>query len=574
MPLRRASVIPFKSSGVTDTIEGTNSPPGSMEALTNLIPSPSTAGLFVCRPASELLTDFTGFTTPGFISVIHVEGSLIYGLIASATISGHDEPFCYDMAANAFITVTGATIANTPVSPATSGDWTPPIIAGVGVYRIVTHPGFAGGAGAYFGWFNVSNPAAPTWDAGNTATNPLPAVPVSVAQFNGRGWYAVGNAVWFTDALDPLTITDADQILTLGDNTDVTALGPLPLNSALVGGVNQALLAFKGVSIIYQITGDVVTNDLSDNAIDVSTGTLAPNTIVQTPKGVAFVGPTGLRFIDFNARISDPIGTAGTGITVPFIYSSVPSRMCAAYGSNVIRITVQNGSLTTNPFQEWWFHIDRLIWTGPHTFPASLIHATTHTSGTEHPSFVVAPVGVTHKLFDSHSVQGAASTYVENGTTLGYVWRTSLLPDTEAMAVSFLVETTVGLSLISGFPALVVALDEQANVINSVQVVGPGSPTIWGAFIWGSANWGGAFTRYMPRPVYWTEPVVFNRLQVQVTGLSEQVLTVGNMYMRYQITGYMNQDLAFSRILPPLESALLTEADAPILTESLEELLI
>ncbi len=294
MPLRRATPIAFKPSGVTDTIDGSNSPPGAMAALTNLIASPKTAGLFVCRPASEEMTDFTGFSAPGFVSVIHVAGTLVYGMVATSLFAGHDQPFCYDMNAQAFIAVTGMTAANTPVSPASSGAWVPPIIAPVGVYLIVAHPGFPGGAGVFFGWFNISNPAAPTWSAGNTAVNPLPKVPVSVHQFNGRAYYAAGNALLFSDALAPLTITNASQVLTLGETTtSITALGGLPLDSSAVGGVIQSIIAFKGVEVMYQITGDTVTNDLSSNALDVATGTLAPNTITPTTKGLSFVSPTG-----------------------------------------------------------------------------------------------------------------------------------------------------------------------------------------------------------------------------------------------------------------------------------------
>ena len=183
MAIRRTQPIPFKPSGVTDTIDGSNSPPGSMAALINLIPDPSTDGVFVCRPAAEELTDFTGFTTPAFVSVLHVRGTLIYGMIASARNAGKDEPFCYDTDAQAFITISGVTNANSPTSPATTGAWQPPIIAAVGVYLIVTHPGFPGGAGNYFGWLDITNTAAPVWAAGNTVTNPLPTPPKSVAQF-------------------------------------------------------------------------------------------------------------------------------------------------------------------------------------------------------------------------------------------------------------------------------------------------------------------------------------------------------------------------------------------------------
>src|SRR5882672_9214024 len=96
MSLRNASPVPFTATTVTDALDGSNAPQGSMAALVNLIPDPTTNGLFIPRPASEELTDFSGFSSPGFISVYFVSGSFIYGMIATAFVPGYDQPFCYD----------------------------------------------------------------------------------------------------------------------------------------------------------------------------------------------------------------------------------------------------------------------------------------------------------------------------------------------------------------------------------------------------------------------------------------------------------------------------------------------
>jgi hypothetical protein len=548
MSLRNSGPVSFSPTGVTDTLDGSNAPQGSMEALVNLIPDPTTSNLFVCRPASERLTTFPGFSSPGFISVYHVAGNLVYGMIATALVPGHDQPFCYDTNTDTFITVTGTQDATTlPLSPATSGEWTPPIMELIGVLLIVTHPGFQGViTGSYFGWFDTTNPAAPVWHAGNTAVNPLTSVPVSVAQFNGRAYYAVANSLVFSDALAATTVTLASQVLTLGDNEAVTAVANLPLSTYITGGVIQCLIAFKGVSTMYQITGDSTTGDLQVNANTVHTGTLAPNTIVPTPKGLAFVSPEGLRIISFQLAISDPIGVAGTGVTVPFIYALEPSRMCAAYNANVIRVSVQNEAALETPFQEWWFDLARNgngVWTGPHTFPASFIHSFTHMgAGASHPSFIMAPQGIVGELWDSHITPTLTDVYVENGTQMSFEWTTSILPDTDQMSETYLTESTIKMSLPPDINAVTMtAINEDETALQAVQIAPEGTTTVWGAFTWGAALWLGTSSTYKPRRVPWTEQVTFRMIQFSLTGDSVAAFRVGTMQNRYQFTGYLQQ---------------------------------
>lgn len=541
MTLRGASPVIFQASGVTDSTDGTNAPPGSMQALTNLIPDPAARFQYVCRPAAEELTTFSGFSSPGFVSALHVRGTLVFGMIASATNTGKDEPFCYDTETDTFVTITGFTSANTPDSPATSGEWEPPVIAPVGVYLLVTHPGFDG-VTYFFGWIDISNLAAPTWSAGNTATNALASRPVSVALFNSRAYFAVANSLVYTDALDPLTVTNAKQVLTLGDSTSITALASAQLNTQY-GGVIAALIAFKGASVMYQVTGDQVTNDLAQNAIDVATGTLGPNTITSTPQGLAFMSPQGLRLIDSSGNVTDPIGVQGTGVTIPFRYALVPSRMAAAYNNDVYRITVQNGKALGTPVQEWWYDFSRSLWTGPHTFTASLIHAFSHVEGNAHSSFIVAPVDIVATLWDSHSVPALDSTYVENGTQLSFEWTTTFLPDLLQMSETAVIETTINMSLVSGVDAVSVsAIDEDGTILDTVGIAATGAATIWGSFTWGSALWRGAPNNFKPRQVKWTQPITFRWLQISVTGTSVADYTLGNMFNRVQPLGYLEQN--------------------------------
>lgn len=536
MGLRNSTPLSHSPFGCSDTLDGTNTPAGAMQELTNLIPDPTTKNVFYCRPAAALETSFAGFTNPGFISALKVLGSTAYGMVASTTNPGKDEPFVYDIAAGAFIAITGVTGANTPDSPSTSGEWAPPVLAKIGVYMIVTHPGFPGGAGNYFGWLDLTNPAAPVWNAGNTTVNLLPAAPVGVAEFNGRAYYAVPGAasaaVVLSDPLAPLTVTNAAQVLTLGNNLPPTALAGLPLKTQL-GGVVQSLIVFQGASNLYQITGDPVTMDLALNSLNIATGTLAPNTICTTPYGLAFVSPQGLRVIDFNASVSDPIGTAGEGITVPFIYSEVPSRMCAAFNNDVMRITTKNGAAIGSPWQEWWFHSARKCWTGPHTSAADLIQPYMN-------SFVTELKGVVAKLFISDSVQNSASVFTENGVAMTWAWETSLLPETGSMNENAMLETLLRMQYVTGMGAILVsALNEDGAIINAVSITPVGSPTVWGAFIWGSAVWRGAAFNFVPRQIPWTIPVVFMCLAILATGNSVANFRIGNLWMRYESLGYL-----------------------------------
>lgn len=541
MALRRSQPIPFFPTGVTDSTDA-NGPAGSMAALINLIPDPSTNRQFVCRPASEEMTDFTGFSSPGFVSAMHVRGPLIFGMIATAANPGRDEPFCYDTEAEAFIPITGATAANTPLSPPTSGEWEPPVIAPVGTYLLVTHPGFDG-VTYFFGWIDISNLAAPTWDAGNTATNPLPSRPRSVAAFNARAYYAVDNDLVFSDVLDPLTVSAASNVLVLGDSTEITALGSAQF-STQYGGVIAALIAFKGAGVMFQITGDKETNDLAQNALDVATGTLAPNAIANTPVGLAFISPQGLRIVDTSGSITDPIGGDGNGVTIPFRYALEPTRIAAAYNDNIYRVTVQNGKAVGTPYEEWWYHFTRRIWTGPHTFPASLIHAFTHPSADGgHASFVVAPIDLPGLLFDSHALPTLNSTYVENGEQLTWEYRTSYLPDTLQMAEEANVELTINMSLIPGVVDVsVLAYDEDGTVLSTASIAPSGTATVWGTFDWGDAPWRGALNNLKPRQAQWAQGLVYRWLQISATGESVADYQIGAMLYRVEVLKYLQQN--------------------------------
>lgn len=564
MSLRRSTPLTFNPRSLSDALDGTSVFAGAMASLQNLVPDPSTRALWQCRPAAQELTNFTSGTgdpwssgfSPGFggggpvfpapigpVSCLKVIGNIAYGMVSTNLTSGNDQPFAYNLATNAFIAISGITSANTPASPSTTGAWTPPTMALVGHELLVTHSGFTGAGGVYFGWFDIANPSSLTWSGGNMAgaitfTTP----PTAVANFNGRAYWAINPltsqpSLVFSDILVPRNATNANQALTFDDNVPLTALGALPLNNQL-GGIVQALIVFKGVQNMYQITGDAAstTNPLSKNALNVATGTLAPNTIQPTPKGLAFIAPDGLRMIDFNGNVGDPIGNDGMGKTLPFIYSLVPSRMCAAANGAVYRVTTQDGSIVGSPTVEYWYDMSRQIWSGPHNFPASCIASWNNT-------FIMAPSN-TGSLWESDYVQSSTSTFVENGTQMTFSWATCMLPDVGDMSEHAMIETTVYMATVSGVTYTVFALNQNASVIQTAQISNTSSQTIWGQFLWGNSLWGGAANSLFPQRIAWPEPVVFRRMQLVVQGNSGGALRVGLTSMKYEKLGYLQQSNA------------------------------
>lgn len=530
----------WRPKGTSDTLDASSTFEGAMASLQNLIPDPTTSRLWQCRPASSRLTEFSTFTTPGFISVAKIIGDFLYGMVASGRNAAHDEPFCYNLATNAFVVVGGVINATTtPASPATAGEWTPPTMDVIGARMVVTHPGFSGAAGVFFGWFDITNPAAPVWNAGNlTGAIVFTTVPSCVRQFNGRAYYIHNStaqpSVIFSDALNAVNVTNANQALTFGDNALLTTIGQLPLENQL-GGIIQGLMVFKNSTNIFQITGDSATSNLTVNALNVATGTGSPNTVVPTPKGVAFMAPDGLRIIDWNAHVSDPIGLDGQGVAVPFIQAVSPSRMISACNGNVLRISVQNGIAPGTPFQEFWYDFGRSTWSGPHTFPAAAFIAQYKTT------FIEAPQGVLASLWQSDWKQNSTSQFVENSATMTFVFQTPQLPDTDEIVQHAMTEATLDMAFGSaGLSSVQVsALNANSAIIDTVALSQTTTATIWGAFTWGAAVWGGTANNLQTYPINWTKPVEFSKLMLNVTGISAQGVKLGALHMRYLSLGQL-----------------------------------
>ncbi len=385
---------------------------------------------------------------------------------------------------------------------------------------------------------------APIYGAGNTSPIALTSRPNTAGQFNSRAYYGVLNAVVLSDALKPTQVSGDGAnffpVFTLGDNDIVTALVGLPLTNQVSGGTTQSLIAFKGAGPFFQITGDpaITNNPLVTSKVNGSVGTLAPSTICGTPTGLSYIAPDGLRELTLQGVCSDPIGADGDGVNVPFINAVNPSRMCAAFNGNVLRVSVQNGAENGQPFQEFWYHKKLKKWTGPHSFPASLIQP--YTAGSGGNTFVLFAQGINAKLWQSQVTPTANSGYTENGVAMSFAWQTVILPDNAKMAGNSMVEASLAVAMPSSENLSILAQDEEGNQLNQIGLSGNNAGgSIWDSFTWGSAVWGSANAPFEQKPLYWTTPLVFKQMSVRITGQSMPQFEIGNLYLKYQILGYL-----------------------------------
>jgi len=383
------------------------------------------------------------------------------------------------------------------------------------------------------------SPSAPLWGAGDTAINPLPSVPVGVEQMNGRAWFAAGDyGIPWSDSLLPCIRTGGNQALTTNNSRPVTAIGPLMLSAPITGGIVQSLIAFQGSASMQQIMGDPSTQNLSMNILPVPTGTLAPNTITTSTLGLIFVSPEGVRYIDFRGRVSDPIGQDGDGVVAPFLAVTEPpiagpraSRMTAAANGRTLRIDVPNSD---EEMVSYWFDLTRRIWTGPHTGAARLVKVWNDTF------LIFSATRLVLQLADD--TQHPDSVYVENGRAMTYEWETSLLPDTGQMSMNTIIESSVMVALPPGEQVQINFLTETRDVPDGVAVAGLVVPVaIWGQAIWG-VTWTGPDSGVIrQRQIPWTVPLVFKQGRVNMRGLSSAGLAIGNLYLRFQVQGNMQE---------------------------------
>ena len=516
----------LRPSGVSDTLDSDTGRKGAMAALTNLIPDPSTPGVYQCRPAAESQTTFSSFTTPGFISVYKVVGSYAYGLIASGRNTGLDEPFCWDIVNKAFKTVSGITTAKCPTSPATTGAWNPPTMDLMGAKLVVTHPGFDGST-YFYGVFDISTPDAPTWDAGNTATNGLPSLPRAVVGYSNRLYFACANNLYYTDTL-ALTMTLSTQFLTFGDNTAITALAQLPLFTDQQGGIVQSFMAFKEVGIV-QITGDISLSTLTMSVLSSTEGTLAPRSVSATPMGVAFVAADGVRLITQQGAVSPPDNDIAASLISPI----TPSRISGCYNNGVYRLCFQNSTVSGQPYQDFWLDTTKKGWSGPHSFRHDMLSP-------YEGSFLLFNGAVSHTLFMSDVVQSGSSSFTENGTALSFTYETPPMPNGDGMYENSAVISTI--DMVPGGTGTTYnfeATDTIDGILNQCSLTVGASLPQWGTATWGSFNWSAAASNLRAYNIPWTIPLVFNRLSVTISGSSVSSFRIGTLKIGYTPLAYV-----------------------------------
>lgn len=145
-------------------------------------------------------------------------------------------------------------------------------------------------------------------------------------------------------------------------------------------------------------------------------------------------------------------------------------------------------------------------------------------------------------LWRTDTNPSAVSTYNEGGIQLGWVYETVLLPDNLVMSENMIIETDLSMSFLGSQPVVTVtASDTNDQILNSVGINAGQTDTLWNAFKWNGAPWNGTETELSSWDMAWTLPLVFKQIKVTATGTSETGFQIGNLYMRYQVLGYLQQ---------------------------------
>ena len=132
---------------------------------------------------------------------------------------------------------------------------------------------------------------------------------------------------------------------------------------------------------------------------------------------------------------------------------------------------------------------------------------------------------------------------------MSFIWGTAMLPDTDQMSECAMVESTIYMQLATGLNVTVSAVTPDGTVLDSVNVTGHGTPTLWGQFVWGQGIWygsqvdaGGSNALY-PRRLAWHAPLVFRRVAIVMLGSCVPGLKIGRTHLKYQVLGYLQEDL-------------------------------
>jgi hypothetical protein len=550
--------IRFTPIGVSDSYDATDSFPGACRMLQNLIQDQSNSELVIARPGVGAPTanlagnnavwggplswlepgyvwGATGFNLPTNLTVYIAIGNNVYGMVSSSANAGHDQPFCY-IVGTGFVAVTGFTNANTPTSPSTSGDWTPPTMAVIGSKIIVTHPGFT--LPYAFGVIDITNPLAPTWTAQNTTVNTLPSVPTYVVNFNNRAWFACDNNAWYSDVLTPTVMTNAGQALTEGDSTPITGMSGLPVQTS-TGGVVSSLIVFKRFQI-WQIIGDAaVTGTLATNFISLNVGCISPRSICQSPIGTIFVGIDGPYTISpLGAVIALTKDQSKTVSDLQAVFQNIvnPGRAAAGFSGSMYRICIECARGGASVIDDYWFDTSRRRWSGPHSFPYDCISQVSN-------YFIISHRSVGASIFSSQYMPTANSVYTDNGKPYTVLLQSSSFPKTQNINEKEVVESTIELSSSAqNLSYTIQAVDDFGATIDSTQITVNNATNLWGIGTWGSGlRYNYQYNVPATYTIPWSKPLIFKKMGLQITASSANNLSIGTFFAKYRDTGYINK---------------------------------
>ena len=179
------------------------------------------------------------------------------------------------------------------------------------------------------------------------------------------------------------------------------------------------------------------------------------------------------------------------------------------------------------------FDLERDIWHGPHTLPASMI-------ASYGKSYVMAPVGLTG-LWQSDILPTVNSTYTENGVQLKWTWQTSLVANQDSVYEQAIQQSTIycaGDAISTQFQ--MVAQTASGGVLDDVPIVPPAShASLWGTMRWGTGLWGSSTIPLSDVTIPWDEPLVFDRVQFTLNGLSGPSVSIGEMRAVLEDLEYM-----------------------------------
>lgn len=537
MAIRNSTPVSFLPLGLSDAIDQSSAFPGACQLLQNLIFDRRNRGATIPKPGTESVTTFPGFNAPGIVSVAMTVGTLIYGLIESDLYPGFDEPFCYNTETDAFISISGTTGANLPATQATTGEWTPPTADVVGIYLVITHPGFSGAN--YFGWINISNPASPAWSGGNTTTNALPSIPLWVVQFFGRAYFGLGNKVYFTDSLS-LAISNPNfaAVLTVDDTSDILGACGLPVANT-TGGILQSIVLFKQNSI-HQISGDIALTNLplSLNKLASNVGCVMPRTIQSTPIGIIFISTDGPRIVTASSEVvylksGDAVSP---DIVYPFTNATYPSRACAVYNNGIYRVcfdgafSVWDSSYTSG---DYWFDLIFGRWNGPHTFP---YHCATAVNGVFYLMSNIYP-GV---MFTSTAIPSSTSVYEDSGMAYNCGLVSTAIAGA-AMTMSAIPESTIELcGSAIGVSYYISIYDDQNNPLSPATISLSNVNPLWGANRWAMFSWRSSIPTSHTYTIPWVNVAVTKKVILSVVVAAAENVSIKEAMFRFQILGYTN----------------------------------